>query len=315
MGQSNYIRFDWAMKRLLRQKANFSVLEGFLSSLLDKPVKIEQILSEEGNKADVGDKFNRVDLLAKDDRGELFIIEVQTSWELDYFQRMLYGASKAITEYITEGEPYEHVRKLYSVHILFFNLGEGKDYVYRGRTEFRGIHKNDVLQLTGRQRQQFSCKDIGDLYPEYYVLRVAGYDAVATTPLDEWISFLKTGDIPDNARAPGLPEARERLRRDRLDRQERAEYDARMENLRFERSVIKTSLIEGEYIGWQKGREDGLAEGETIGLEKGKAEALTAMAVNAYRNGLSIEQIMAFSGLAREEVIQILKANGIAPEG
>ena len=31
---SNYIRFDWAMKRLLRNKANFAVLEGFLTTLL-----------------------------------------------------------------------------------------------------------------------------------------------------------------------------------------------------------------------------------------------------------------------------------------
>ena len=28
------ISFDWAMKRLLRNKANFEVLEGFLSELL-----------------------------------------------------------------------------------------------------------------------------------------------------------------------------------------------------------------------------------------------------------------------------------------
>ena len=30
--QDKYIRFDWAVKRLLRHKANFGVLEGFLNS-------------------------------------------------------------------------------------------------------------------------------------------------------------------------------------------------------------------------------------------------------------------------------------------
>ena len=29
--KDRYIRFDWAIKRLLRQKANFGVLEGFLT--------------------------------------------------------------------------------------------------------------------------------------------------------------------------------------------------------------------------------------------------------------------------------------------
>ena len=32
----NLIRFDWAMKRLLRDKSNYVVLEGFLSTLLEE---------------------------------------------------------------------------------------------------------------------------------------------------------------------------------------------------------------------------------------------------------------------------------------
>ena len=30
-GMESYIRFDWAMKRLLRNKANYAVLEGLLN--------------------------------------------------------------------------------------------------------------------------------------------------------------------------------------------------------------------------------------------------------------------------------------------
>ena len=35
---ANYIRFDWAMQRLLRNKANFSVLEGLLTTLLGENI-------------------------------------------------------------------------------------------------------------------------------------------------------------------------------------------------------------------------------------------------------------------------------------
>ena len=35
--KDRYIRFDWAVKRLLRNKANFGVLEGFLTVLLGEP--------------------------------------------------------------------------------------------------------------------------------------------------------------------------------------------------------------------------------------------------------------------------------------
>ena len=56
--QDRYIRFDWAVKRLLRQKANFDVLEGFLTVLLGEEVKIIELLESESNQQSVDDKFN-----------------------------------------------------------------------------------------------------------------------------------------------------------------------------------------------------------------------------------------------------------------
>ena len=49
---SNYIRFDWAMKRLLRNKANFVVLEGFLTTLLNEKIIIRKLLESESNQED-----------------------------------------------------------------------------------------------------------------------------------------------------------------------------------------------------------------------------------------------------------------------
>ena len=91
----NYIRFDWAMKRLLRQKANYVILEGLLSVLLGEKIRIRHILESEGNKETEDDKFNRVDLLAENTRGQLMIVEIQNNRELDYFHRMLYGTKSS----------------------------------------------------------------------------------------------------------------------------------------------------------------------------------------------------------------------------
>ncbi|MBQ3655571.1 MAG: PD-(D/E)XK nuclease family transposase, partial [Bacteroidales bacterium] len=79
----NYIRFDWMIKRLLRNKNSFVVLEGFLSVLLDRQIKINQILESESNQEEEEQKFNRVDLLVEDERKEKFLIEVQNDHELD----------------------------------------------------------------------------------------------------------------------------------------------------------------------------------------------------------------------------------------
>ncbi len=94
------IRFDWAMKKLLRHKANFGILEGLLSELLLFDVTIIDVLESEGNKQDEYDKYNRVDILVKSQNDELMLIEVQNDSEVDYFQRMLYGVSKLDLQYL-----------------------------------------------------------------------------------------------------------------------------------------------------------------------------------------------------------------------
>ena len=287
--KSALVRFDWAVKRLLRNKSNFVILEGFLSTLLEEKITIVRLLESEGNKDARDDKFNRVDMLAEDSKGELIIIEVQNNRELDYFHRMLYGASKAVTDYINEGQEYGIIRKVYSVNIVYFELGQGKDYVYHGYTTFRGIHYNDVLQLSIRQREQFVRHEAGDIFPEYYVLRVDGFNDQAKTPLDEWIKFLKTGEIEHDSTAPGLQEASERLRIDQLSPSDKQQYYSDMEAIRYQRSVIKT--------GWIEGHADGLAEG--------KAESQRQIAAKLKKQGIPADVIIQCTGLSAKEISKL----------
>ena len=306
--QENYIRFDWAMKRLLRDKANYVVLEGFLASLLGKRFKIHRFLESEGNQEDEEDKYNRVDILAESEDGELCIIEVQNSRELSYFHRMLYGVSKAITEYIGLGKPYEEVRKVYSINIVYFELGQGKDYVYHGKTEFVGLHQpHDTLKLSVRQNEKFfgnkeldvmKRKAASDLFPEYYVLRVNDFDKVATTPLDEWIEFLKTGNISAKAKAAGLSEARERLRVDALSDKDKQAYYRHMESVRHMKSLFDTSRDEG----YEEGMDMGLAKGMDMGLAKGRSERAKEIAKQLKAKGLTTEQIAQATGLTLDEI-------------
>lgn len=283
MIQSNkYIRFDWAIKRLLRNKANHDVLEGFLSVLLGEDVKIVKFLESEGNQETSDDKYNRVDILCEDSKDELIIIEVQNERAYSYFHRMLYGTSKAITEYIELGQDYEMVRKVYSVNIVYFELGQGSDYVYHGKTEFRGIHNDDVLLLSKKQRDMFNREKAGDIFPEYYVLKVNDFDNVVKTPLDEWVSFLKTGNIDDNYTAKGLPEAREKLRFDKLSDEERRAYIREMERRMVENDAMKSSYIDGK--------------------DEGRAEGIITVARNMKQAGKSIEEIAQMTGLTLQDI-------------
>ena len=111
MKEENYIRFDWAANRLLRNNANFDVLEGFLKTLLEEDIHIMEILESEANMEDESDKFNRVDIKAKNSKGDIIIIEIQNTREIYYLERILYGVAKAITEHINIGDSYSSVKK------------------------------------------------------------------------------------------------------------------------------------------------------------------------------------------------------------
>ena len=291
------IRFDWAMKRLLRNKANFSVLEGFLTTLLGEKIVIQKLLESESNQEDEFDKYNRVDILAEDSKGELFLIEIQNNSEYAYFQRMLFGTSKLVTEYIERGDNYAKVRKVYSINIVYFSLGHGKDYVYHGKTEFRGIHTNDLLELTPFQRQTFKADTVSQLYPEYYILKVNGCNQVAKSPLEEWIYYLNTGDIPSNATAPGLDEARKKLKLAMMTHDELKAYYRHLDNIVILRNNIITEREEGRFEGHEKGLAEGLAEGA-----KNKAIEVARF---LKASGAAIALIMGATGLTKEEIDNI----------
>lgn len=305
MESNKYIRFDWAMKRLLRNKANFGVLEGLLTTLLGEKITIDRLLESESNQEDEFDKYNRVDMLAENSKGELVLIEVQNNNEYAYFQRMLFGTSKLVTEYINRGDGYDKVRKVYSVNIVYFSLGAGKDFVYHGKTEFRGIHNGDLLELTPFQRQTFKVDTVSALYPEYYILKVNDFNRVAKTPLEEWIYYLNTGDIPSNASAPGLDQAREQLKLNRMTKDELRAYYRHLDNIVILRDNINTERAEGRAEGREEGRAEGREEGRAEGRVEGQQEERLKNARNLKQLGVSPEIIMQATGLSKEELEKI----------
>ena len=295
--KDRYIRFDWAIKRLLRQKANFDVLEGFLTVFIGEEVKIVEILEIEGNQQTQDDKFNRVDIKARNSKGEIILVEVQNTSELYYLERILYGVAKAITEHIHLGDTYKEVKKVYSISILYFDIGKGADYLYVGQNKFIGVHTNDQLVITAKEKGALVQKSPAEIFPEYILVRVNEFDKVAVTPLEEWVAYLKSGVIKENTTAPGLQEARKKLQYYSMTDAERYAYDEH----------INAVMIQNDVLG--NAREEGLAEGRAEGLTQGRAEgraeAKKDIVKSMLSNGLSVEQAAKYSGLTVEEVESI----------
>lgn len=295
----DYIRFDWAIKRMLRDKANFAILEGLFSVLLDKNVKIKELLESESNQKDVTDKFNRVDMIVKADNEEIFIIEVQVTRDLYFMQRILYGTSKAITEHIKLGETYKSVKKIISINLIYFDLGRGKDYLYHGKTTFTGcfqkdeliIKKKELEVIDGDTKARFVESNI---FPEYYLIRLNKFNEVAKTPIEEWMAFLKEGVIRKGTTTPGLKEAEEKLRVGNMNDEDRKAYYRHLDALMSQNDTIETYKTEGEEIGIAKGLAKGRAEG--------RAETLLQMAKDMKRDGVDIGAISKYCNLTVEEI-------------
>jgi predicted transposase/invertase (TIGR01784 family) len=247
MEPKKHIRFDWAAKRILRSKANYAILEGFLSELLKEDITIKTLLGEESNKDSEKDKSNRVDILIENSKGEIIIVEIQNSREIDYLFRVLFGASKVISEYMTEGMPYSYVKKVITVSIIYFNFGQGQDYLYKGQTSFEGMNKQDIFQLSEEQKAIFAKKDVEDIFPEHYLIRVNSFDDIAHNTLDEWVYFFKNSEIKDEFQAKGLAQAREVLKTVNMSDEERTKYKHYLDVLSSDASLALTLVYEVEY--------------------------------------------------------------------
>lgn len=307
---NKFIRFDWAAKRMLRDKGNFGVLEGLVQVLIGEPIKIVEILESESNQDRDDDKFNRVDIKAKNSKGEIILVEIQQTRELYYLQRILYGVAKTITEHIHLGQKYDQVKKVYSISILYFDLGRGADYLYHGQTKLIGVHTGDQLQINTKEAGLIKMVSPEDIFPEYFIIRVNEFNAVAKTPLEEWMSYLKDGYIDKDTTTPGLKEARERLLYLKMSDEERHAYDRHLDNVMVQNDVLDTAKDEGRAEGLAEGRAEGLAEGRAKGRAEGLAVGRAEGAADAARDNarrmkadnMPLEMIVKYTGLTADEI-------------
>lgn len=261
MSGQRIVRFDWAMKHLLRNKANFDIVEGFLCALLnDNDIKVIEILESESNQDSDNDKFNRVDVLVKDKLNRNIIIEIQNTRESDYLYRVLYGASKNIAQSIEIGDEYKNINKVISVNILYFDLGIGDDYLYYGKTEFLGLNTNERIDKNNKKVEKLIPKGAKynqiEIFPEYYLIQVEKYKNVIGRAIDEWIFWFKNEKIKEGSKSKNIKKVEKKLSILKMSPEERAKYEYFLGRLASERDILETSKEEGRKEGREEGREE-----------------------------------------------------------
>lgn len=269
MPNKKLVRFDWAMKYILRNKANFDVLEAFLSNLLKEEIKVLDILESESNMEAENRKFNRVDLKCKDSQGRQIIIEIQNQREADYLQRLLWGTSKAVVEGLQLGNRYSEVVKVISVSILYHTMRvdekENTDFIYYGTTELVGLHtkKPLVLHEAVAKGDKVSVVTSKDVFPEYYMIYAEKFQDVINEDIDEWVYFFKHGEIRDDFKSPGILLAAKKLDYLMMPEDERRAYDGYLAYLGQELGILETAKAEGKEEGMIEVVREMLIEGDS----------------------------------------------------
>jgi len=304
MPNKKLVRFDWAMKYVLRNKANFDVLEAFLSNLLKEEIKVLEILESESNMEAENRKFNRVDLKCKDSQGRQIIIEIQNQRESDYLQRLLWGTSKAVVESLELGSRYSEVVKVISISILYHTMRvdekENTDFIYYGTTELVGLHTNKplVLHQAVANGDKVSVVTGKDVFPEYYMIYAQKFQDVINEDIDEWVYFFKHGEIREDFKSPGILLAAKKLDYLIMTEDERHSYDGYLAYLGQELGILDTAKAEGK------------AEGRAEGRAEGKAEERVEIAKKLIRKGLSHEDIADTTELPVERIKELAKEIG-----
>ncbi len=288
-------------------------------------------------------------MLVKLGTGERVIIEIQNTRELDYLQRIYYGTSKSLVETLHESNEYKNIKRIYSISVVYFKLGIGKDYVYVGETSFRGYHNpDDILGLSQDQLVFFATpkiKSVSDIFARYFIIRAREFDKEVEDALDEWIYFFKTATVRGNVPAKGLDKAQDRLRVSQLDGEELRKYNYYLElqhsdasyeaQFKFElEKAIKKKLNKAQKEVDKAQKEAGKAQKEAdkaqkeadkakSELDKAKKEAEAEkeqlkqeaeaekeqMILNLHKNGVGLELIALSISKTIEEIQQVISKN------
>ena len=192
----------------------------------------------------------------------------------------------------------------------------------------KGIHYDEVIPFS--QKVDPNADAPNDIHPEYFLILPKKFeeeeerkrrsknrkrDFVPKNPskskFDEWVYVLKNSVVKSEFTAAGIQEAGEKLDILKMTPQQKAEYEAELIALAAQKSELQTAEMKGE----EKGRAEGRAEGEEIGLQKGEEIGLqkekTDAVIRGHNKGHSIDKIAEFTDLTTEQIIKILKENGL----
>ena len=309
MNDKALVSFDYAIKYLLKDKGDYSIVEGFISALLKtkgyKSVKIIALLESENNKEDSKSKRSLADLVVEDEDHNKYIIEIERNLKNSFMHKSCFNTARLIVDNLAQRSDYTDILKIFHISLLYFPIGEGGGAIYHGQTIIYEIETNEKLSLHIKNNSTGQIFDAADIFPEYFFISVPLFNGKLQKEIDEWLHVMKHDEVPENYHSPYMAQVAEKLNILKMTPPERDEYFHYQKKIYDDRDELTAAEAKGEARGEARGRAEGIAEGEA----KGKAEERRQIAEKLLLKNLAIEDIADITGLSADEILALVKKN------
>ena len=255
----------------------------------DSPIKDVELKNTDLEKEHLGDKFCRLDIKAKTDKGELINIEIQVRDEYNMVQRTLYYWSKIYSDQLGSAENYKDLARTVCINILNFKLLD-----------------NDRYHNAYRLKEITTNEELTDIEEIHFIElpKSKGINSEEVDNIDslvKWIEFIKEPES-EAVRILELTDESIRKAKNQL-------YKLSLDKKTIEQYRIREKAMYDEISALENSREKGLQEGVKIGKEEGRKEGLKEGELNAKKklaksllDVLDIETIAKKTGLTEEEI-------------
>ena len=252
------VKNDYVFSRLFGAKSHKRVLVCLLNAILNGKPHINDVTLDptEYKKATPDGKSIRLDIAATSDDGTILNVEIQCVDEGNIADRSAFYQSVLREKYLKEGQDYSDVPNIISIWITVDPVTQRKGCCH----EIVDMYKDnglDPIEIASEKMRQF-------------IIELTKLEATPKRFLNDmftvWMKFIRDPESipPEFLEISEVKEAMDELTLMSMDKQTRAEYDARVREM--------NRIYASKKTGFKKGREKGIAEGEKIGIEKGKAE-------------------------------------------
>ena len=266
---------DFVFKRLFGAEESKDSLISLLNAIIesDSLIKDVELKNTDLEKEHLGDKFCRLDIKAKTDKGELINIEIQVRDKYNMVQRTLYYWSKIYSDQLGSAENYKDLARTVCINILNFKLLD-----------------NDRYHNAYRLKEITTNEELTDIEEIHFIElpKSKGINSEEVDNIDslvKWIEFIKEPES-EAIRILELTDESIRKAKNQL-------YKLSLDKKTIEQYRIREKAIYDEISALENSREKGKQEGK---LEEKRNLAKSLLDV------IDIEIIAQKTGLTEEEI-------------